>query len=294
MNVKNFGLPGVGWLGTTFGHCKNLLRVLYYRYPYKTANYFFMHAITGVLVYPLTVFLGKPRTISICKWILLNTMSKDVLLPLPAPLVGRIQLHERESGYQNLYGDDEYHRYLLRKGMVVVDIGAYVGLYTCMAAEIVGSTGKVVAFEPDPNNFTVLTHNSSLNGFTNVILVQSAVSDKAGTAKLYIKHHGTVSSLQGDGDHVNIAVNTLDRALDGLGVRKVDVIKIDVEGYEMNVLRGANNTINNNPDLIFIIASYHYPEEKREVREFLEERGYQTNASPEGIIFASKPHESWK
>jgi len=172
--------------------------------------------------------------------------------------------------------------------MIVIDIGAYVGLYTCMAAEKVGSAGRVISFEPDPANYRQLLSNVTLNGFCNVTMVASALSERPGRANLFIKHHGTVSSLGGSGSCVEVAVDTLDNVLKRMGVPKVDLIKIDVEGFELQVLRGAVQTIKDSPGLRFVVASYHYPEQIRDVGCFLAEMGFATAVSPEGILFADR------
>lgn len=79
-------------------------------------------------------------------------------------------------------------------GDVVVDIGAHIGYYTLMLARIVGPCGKVYAFEPDPENFTLLQRNVKENGYRNVVLLQKAVSDRNGSATLYL-------SDDNSGDH---------------------------------------------------------------------------------------------
>ena len=73
---------------------------------------------------------------------------------------------------------------LIEGGMVVIDIGANVGYYTLLAAEKVGGHGKVFAFEPEPSRYALLEKNVRINGLKNVILVQQAVSNKTGTARL--------------------------------------------------------------------------------------------------------------
>src|SRR5207245_2930011 len=75
---------------------------------------------------------------------------------------------------------------LIESGMVVVDIGANVGYYTLLAAEKVGSHGKVLAFEPEPSRYALLEKNVRANDLKNVIPVQKAVSNKTGAARLYL------------------------------------------------------------------------------------------------------------
>lgn len=81
-------------------------------------------------------------------------------------------------------------------------------------------------------------------------------------------------------------VDTLDHLLKSLHVEKIDILKIDAEGIEMQILEGAKETLKNNPQAKIIVASYHYPEEIQEVQSFLETRGFKTSISYCDIITA--------
>ena len=73
----------------------------------------------------------------------------------------------------------------IKKGDVVLDIGANIGYYTLIFARLVGEEGKVFAFEPDPENFALLKKNVEINGYHNVVLVQKAISNKTGKIRLF-------------------------------------------------------------------------------------------------------------
>ena len=75
---------------------------------------------------------------------------------------------------------------VIEPGMVVVDVGAHVGYYALLAAKRVGPQGKVYAFEPDPTNYALLLKNIELNGYRNILTTGEAVSDRVGTATLYL------------------------------------------------------------------------------------------------------------
>ena len=79
----------------------------------------------------------------------------------------------------------------IHKGDVVIDIGANIGYYTIMFAKLVGDSGKVIAFEPDPTNYELLKKNIEINGFTNVILEQKALSDNPGKMMLSLNNENT-------------------------------------------------------------------------------------------------------
>ena len=82
--------------------------------------------------------------------------------------------------------ETEFVKKEVKKGNVVLDIGANIGYYTLIFAKLVGENGKVFAFEPDPTNFALLKKNVEMNGYKNVVLVQRAVSNKTGKLKLYL------------------------------------------------------------------------------------------------------------
>lgn len=76
--------------------------------------------------------------------------------------------------------ETELVKRMIKRGDVVLDIGANIGYYTLIFAKIVGEDGKVFAFEPDPTNFALLKRNVEINGYKNILLVQKAVSNKSG------------------------------------------------------------------------------------------------------------------
>ncbi|SRR6266568_1573898 len=158
------------------------------------------------------------------------------------------------SGQWETFESEIFSRFV-RPGDVVVDIGAHIGWYTLLAAKLVGSKGKVYAFEPDPTNFALLSKNIKANGYSNVVLIKKAVSDSTGSAHLFLNDENT-------GDHrifdaadnrksVTIESTTLDNYFKNSNHR-IDLIKIDIQGSEMQALQGANHTINTNKNLKFI------------------------------------------
>jgi len=145
---------------------------------------------------------------------------------------------------------------LIKKGMVVVDIGANIGYYTLLAAHLVGDEGRVFAFEPDPHNFSLLCKNIEINGHRNVIPVRKAVFSKSGKMKLFLdKSNLGGHSLSGAnvdmGVSIMVEATSLDDYLKNTNC-KIDVIKMDVQGSEMEVLEGMTDTINRNDDLKII------------------------------------------
>ena len=90
--------------------------------------------------------------------------------------------------YNKQYEPEETQFFIdnLKEGMRVVDVGANIGYYTTLFSRLVGTTGSVIAFEPDPTNFSLLEKNCKANGCRNVRLEQLALSDKNGVAQLHL------------------------------------------------------------------------------------------------------------
>jgi len=144
---------------------------------------------------------------------------------------------------------------LLNQGDAFIDCGANIGNYTLCAADIVGPHGKVLAIEPSAVSFKRLRTNIDLNGFTQVVLVNKAISDVEATARLYHADGGPVSfSLvrKSDEDFEEVETTTIDRLVGESGLDRVDGIKLDVEGAEIMALRGARDTLKRfKPTVIF-------------------------------------------
>jgi len=137
---------------------------------------------------------------------------------------------------------------LLQSGMAVFDVGANIGLFTLVAASRVGAEGRVFAFEPTPLAFRRLLENVRLNGFTNITSLHSAVSDVVGIASFFVNpapedSEGNslfASAVAPDSSEITVPVATLDDVVRQMRFPGVDVLKIDVEGNEVRVLRGAH------------------------------------------------------
>ena len=147
---------------------------------------------------------------------------------------------------------------LLRPAAVFIDIGSNKGEFSIQAASIVGHSGKVFAFEPEPNNCCWIRKTIRLNKYENITLFELALSDKNGQAELYLgEKSGWHSLLPGavnrDRGVLNVATRTLDSIMAENGQKKVEMIKIDVEGAELQVLKGASETLSNNEDIILLI-----------------------------------------
>jgi FkbM family methyltransferase len=170
-------------------------------------------------------------------------------------------------------------RYGMKKGDVVVDGGAYSGTFTLIAAKKVGDNGKVIAFEPDTESYRRLLANIRLNHLENVVAVPKGLWS-SDTTLPFSDTHTIGSSIVFDGHRgesiIDLPVVSLDRELERLGIEKVDFIKMDVEGAEVEAIKGARNTLAKS-DAKLAIASYHVlrgRETSLELEELLGEMGY--------------------
>jgi FkbM family methyltransferase len=162
--------------------------------------------------------------------------------------------------------DEIIEHFSPKKGDIVIDVGAHMGRYTIIASKRVGENGKVIAIEAHPGNYEMLNRNIKLNKLTNIIPLNFAVYSKETKVKLflpdedlgYTMHHTVMSERVGETGKKFVEVNayTLDHLLyKQNGIRPEDVrwIKIDVEGAELEVLKGAADILSNSKDITLLI-----------------------------------------
>ena len=133
----------------------------------------------------------------------------------------------------------------LRSGDTFFDIGANIGFFSTLAAHLVGPTGRVYAFEPFPSSAAAAQRNALLNGFDHLHVVNAAVSRSAGRRWLRTMTSPDQSKLVQERPDAGIEVNTvgIDEFIAEQGTPVPDVVMIDVEGEEIDVLRGMQRTI---------------------------------------------------
>jgi FkbM family methyltransferase len=148
------------------------------------------------------------------------------------------------------------------EGDTVIDVGAHIGLYTLIAAKRVGSSGKVIAIEPDPDNFKILKKNILLNQLSNVEALECAVYSTKEKLKLFLPEleqgrtifNTVMQDRAGTSNNfLEVEANTLDNILNENNIQRVNWIKIDVEGAELEVLKGAVDTLSSNKNITLVI-----------------------------------------
>ncbi|MDE2950827.1 MAG: FkbM family methyltransferase [Chloroflexota bacterium] len=168
-------------------------------------------------------------------------------------------------------------RRLVKPGMVALDVGAHVGYYTRLLSRLTGAGGRVIAFEPHPRSHQALRHNT--RGLANATPLQVAVAEAAGSAELYdylmmsasgsLHYDESLAHLQrarmGAGDiaprggeafemqRFQVETATIDACLARLGIKRVDLVKMDIEGAELGALRGMRDTIAASPGMALVM-----------------------------------------
>lgn len=135
---------------------------------------------------------------------------------------------------------------LLRPGMRVVDVGANIGYYLLLFQKGLAGTGEVICIEPSPENLPELKRTIEANAFTNVRLLEVALGETAGETKLRAGINSGVTDAQDAAYTVPI------RRLDEIVGERVDLLKIDVEGYEGQVLAGARTLLERHRPILFL------------------------------------------
>jgi FkbM family methyltransferase len=138
----------------------------------------------------------------------------------------------------------------VRPGQFVVEAGASIGFFSLQLARLVGPTGKVLCFEPDPDLNAILRRNVEANGYANVVVRQAAVADEPGELTLFrtIKNNGDnrLFSHGTDAASFPVAAVTLDDELAG-EERRIDLLKMDIQGAEPLALRGMAKVLRTRP-----------------------------------------------
>ncbi|MEM4331716.1 MAG: FkbM family methyltransferase [Candidatus Micrarchaeia archaeon] len=201
-----------------------------------------------------------------------------------------------------LNGDLRYYK--IKHNDIVVDCGAYIGIFTIYASKKAGEQGKVIAFEPDPLNFNRLLSIIKINNASNVIAINKATWSKNGKMNFDYRGKGTstlftnkkispiVSKITSVNNIIKVPTVTLDKELSKIGNNRVSFIKTDIEGAEIETLKGAKKTLEKY-DVNLAIASNHIVNgeyTRFEVEKILKKMGYfvKTEYPPHMTTYAWK------
>lgn len=177
---------------------------------------------------------------------------------------------------------------IIKPGMKILEVGANIGYYALLETKLAGPSGHLYAIEPSPYNFDTLKKNLELNSVRNADLHQAAFGETRTKAKFYMYDRSNLSSFIKREDmgmeckEVEVEIITLDDFLRG---RPVDFIRMDVEGYEREILRGSAKALSEGkkPKYFFIEVHSELLHKKnssgREIFEFLADHGYEIHKS---------------
>jgi FkbM family methyltransferase len=173
--------------------------------------------------------------------------------------------------------------YQLKKGDIVIDAGAYVGVFAIIAAKLVGEEGKVFAFEPDKKICEELQQNIKRNQIKNIAIIQKGLWSEdtelkfsdTGDGGILAESRFMVSDTKNDAT-TSLKVTTIDNFVKEHSLDRINFIKMDIEGAEIEALKGSINTLKDS-DVKLAIASYHEVDGKKtshEVEKLLHKCGY--------------------
>ena len=148
-------------------------------------------------------------------------------------------------------------RTLLRPGDVFLDVGANVGQYSLMVSPLVGVRGAVHSFEPVSSTYELLLKNVQLNQASNVVVNRMAVGEKMGEVQVFVNQESGLTSRGNTNRGIIVSVEqvpciTIDNYVAQQEIISVDLLKIDVEGYEGQVLEGAEDLLRREDSLIVL------------------------------------------
>ncbi len=229
--------------------------------------------ILGALFYYLIrVVLGKEfardngldtTTINVC----------DFKITIPYDGLCEIDYIFKEENYET------HHK--VASDDIIIDVGAHVGLFVLKSSK----AKLILAIEPFDYSYELLLQNIYDNKLKNVEVRRTAVSNYEGKANLVIGKSSLAPSIKKTGLGRSVSVTTLDKLVKDLGVDRVNFVKINAEGAELEILKGMGMIIDRfSPD--FAISTNHYPEESHTIKNYLEKQGYSVNNDEKSILYA--------
>jgi len=241
-------------------------------------------------------------------WWIFRAYGREVTLAPAGPAGNRFYMKLHPMAYSDFIvgiyepGCVRVLREHVSEGSVCVDIGANLGYLSILMSQLAGAEGQIIAFEPMPDTLELLRENVAINGLRNIMIVAAAASDVTGSADLLSEADENVAKtasmvgyrLEGPGRVTNVRSLRLDDYFSG-SARLPNVVKIDVEGAETMVLRGARETIARSRPLLLVEVHAWESSASRDVLQLLSDFGYRTEIvelrPPEALCLA-KPLES--
>ena len=207
---------------------RQLLRLLYATPRIRGRDHLISTVADSFVVKPVRLPDGLMMYLDAVEWSQLEILVFGVVEPATTALIGKLVTH----------GDH------------VIDVGAHVGHHACFAARAAGATGRVLAIDPQPHNADQIARNASLNGLSNLITICAAAGQSNGFIRVPIQSDRDRSRLsilkRGPNDLdvlVEVPLRRLDELVEANGIVSPKLVKIDVEGYELEVLLGMGDRL---------------------------------------------------
>lgn len=224
---------------------------------------------------PTATYLGRTRTFVTSRcgsdFVVLDGRS----MSLPKDEYFHVVIMEHE-GYET-----KFVKNIVKKGDNILVLGANIGYWTCLLAELVGNTGRVFAFEPSPYNFEFLKKNVDVNGYRNVTLEQKAVADKNYKTLLYLSDttmDNRIYDTHKNRKSVEVEVIRLDDYFKNLDV-SIDFVKSNIQGADFAAIQGMSELLKKSRNVKLIVEFQPITDEEfgydtKEFIEFLENEGF--------------------
>lgn len=242
-------------------------------------------------VRPAFVASFLKKLLRIKRYIVQNSNGKFFIDPLSN--FGNALLSE--SGYEPQLVDSM--KQILKEGDTFLDIGANEGFFSILASQLVGVSGKIISIEPQSRLQRVIIRNISENNAYNVNIFQRAISDRVGTAILFLTpdmntgSSGIFQTAKYKNPTETVLQTTLSEILGLLNLDKIKLMKIDVEGFEYEAILGSKHIFESN--IIENIALELHPEilqqrgkSESDILDFLKENGYEQNSEYKTLILS--------
>ncbi|RZD46594.1 MAG: hypothetical protein CXT78_03960 [Thaumarchaeota archaeon] len=172
----------------------------------------------------------------------------------------------------------------LKQNMVCVDLGSNIGYYAVIESNIIGESGKIFAIEPSPVNFPILKLNLENQKKNNFSVYNIAIGDKNENMEFIISSKSNWSKIRMNDEKINpedkiikIPVKTLDSFVKENNIKKIDILRMDVEGFEYNIILGANRVLEKFKPKIFVEIHKMYLGKEKTYKIFsdLKNKGYE-------------------
>ena len=177
---------------------------------------------------------------------------------------------------------------LLKKGMTCLDIGANIGYYVLLESKIVGNEGEIIAIEPSPPNYNCIKENLELENTSNVKAYNFAAGDTEGEIRFFVnkRSNGCKVLLENEkppnrpGTIIKVPVRKMDIFLNELKIKKIDFVRMDVEGYELNIFEGMENVIKKSKPIVQLEVHKGRMgiENTKKFFQFFKNNGYKVNS----------------